>query len=625
MAGRSTRELARKVAATTTKEPVSVPITPTDFAVAHPTNSLVASSVRYTGSAARIYNPSQAWQREAYRHYGICGEARFAAQFFANSLARASLYTASLDANGKFERDPATHRNMQELGRIFGPQTSSQMLAAIGLHLTIAGECYVVGRDHVVPDFDADPEYQMANKGEVWEVVSTLEMQVTGDKWAINYHNGRQPVDLSDDDLIIRIWRPDPEKRIEADSPFKALLPVLREIEALTLHIFAQTQSRLAGAGILFMPQGMTFPAPTDENGNPVETSSDAEGLMRVLADTMMAVKADQGNPASLVPIVVTAPDEAIDKARLMHFWSELDEKALEMRNSAIHRFALGMDLPPEQVLGMSSNPGTGGGNSNGVSHWGAWQIDESTITIHIEPMLEVIVSAITVSFLRNAADTDGVVRYDTTRLRLRPDRSKESIELYNLGLVKAEVVIRENGFEPEDMMDEEERKRWLLVKIASGSATPEQVQAALRMLGVALPALQQPQQETRETRPDPSIVDHPTRREPERADDIAAQLLLATSEPLVFRALERAGNRLRASCKGSAPAVASFAVHTVVPVRDPEYLLTDAWSAAEMCLAPVTDEPSRVIAALDDYCRMLLVQQVEHSRDRLEKWLEAA
>jgi len=43
--------------------------------------------------------------------------------------------------------------------------------------------------------------------------------------------------------------------------------------------------------------------------------------------------------------------------------------------------------------------------------------------------------------------------------------------------------MLRENGFEPDDMPDEDEIKLYFLRKIASGSATPEQVEAALEEL----------------------------------------------------------------------------------------------------------------------------------------------
>jgi len=57
-------------------------------------------------------------------------------------------------------------------------------------------------------------------------------------------------VNLSGDDIVIRIWQPNPAKRIEADSPFRSLLPILSDRVA-DRHIFAQLSSRLAGAGIL--------------------------------------------------------------------------------------------------------------------------------------------------------------------------------------------------------------------------------------------------------------------------------------------------------------------------------------------------------------------------------------
>jgi len=69
-----------------------------------------------------------------------------------------------------------------------------------------------------------------------------------------------------------------------------------------------------------------------------------------------------------------------------MTFWTELDAQSKDMRAEAITRF-FGRNGPPaEQILGMSANSGTGGG-SNGVSHWGAWQIEVTTIKMFVEPM----------------------------------------------------------------------------------------------------------------------------------------------------------------------------------------------------------------------------------------------
>lgn len=572
-----------------------------------PSTALVASATRYPGKASRIYRPSQDWQTECYRHYSICGEARFAAKFFGNAVSRAVLYAADASPTGPVRQDTGPAAEL--LAALFnGKDGQTQMLEALGMHLTIAGECYLVGRN--VEGVD------------VWEVVSVLELKVTGDRWQINYGDGKPPVDLTEDDVVIRIWLPAPGKRIEADSPFKALLPILNEIEWLTRSIFAQITSRLTGAGILMLPQGMTFPPAPSIDGKETAAINEADSFMLTLAEAMLKPIEDPSSPSAVVPIVVTAPDDTIDKAKLLTFWTELDSNSMGLRNEAIRRFALGMDLPPEQVLGMSSNDGTGGGNSNGVSHWGAWQIEEATIKMHVEPMLDVIVNALTMGYLRPGLPegTTLYIAYDTSALRLRPDRSKEAFELWDRGLITDEALRRENGFDEDDAPDDGQFKRWLLVKVASGSNTPEQVGAALDALGVTLtvPEVSGPQREAPSA---PSLLEHPGRPRTPNED---AAALVAACDALCFRALERAGNRLRQSV-GKPPGVPAYETHILVKANGTAgKLLEDAWSCAPQVLSGLGD-PSVVVPVLNSYVETLLAEQSPHEKDRLAHWLRVA
>jgi hypothetical protein len=578
-----------------------------------PTPALVASAVRYDGKSARIYQPRQDWQKEAYRHYSICGEARFAAAFFGQALSRAVLKVARKTANGPEVRTSGRAHSLLE-ALFNGKDGQAQMLNALGVHLTIAGECYLVGRT-------------VENK-DVWEVISVMEMSNSGETWTINYGDGHPPVVLTKKDVIIRIWQPNPAKRIEADSPFRSLLPILTEIEWLTRHIFAQTSSRLAGAGLLFLPQDMTFPPPPVKDGEePPATTNEADAFMLMLADAMLTPIKEPDSPSAMVPPVILAPADSIDKAKLMHFWSELDDAALTMRQEAIHRFALGMDLPPEQVTGMSSNNGTGGGTSNGVSHWGAWQIEESTIKFHIEPMLELVCNALIIGYIRPLTnDVNDLVIFDTSALRLRPDRSKEAFQLYDRGALSKKRLLEENGFNPDnDMMDDEEFKQFILRKIAGGSATPEMVQAALALLGVTLPIVPptEDSEDTREARPSPSLVDHPTRPRTPGEGSAPPPALVAASEGLVFRALERAGNRIRQATQSKPPGVPSYEMHTLHECNgSAEKYLEDAWSCAGQVLAGIVEDPEVTVQTLNAYCLSLMAEQQPHTRERLTKWL---
>lgn len=566
-----------------------------------PTTALVASAHRYSGRVPRIYAPSKDWQKRCYHHYGNCGEARFAARYFGHAMSRAVLYVS----------DPGGGRRSAESGPsvlddlFSGADGQAQMLESVGVHLTVAGECYLIGR--AVDGFDT------------WEVVSVLEVESDASGWKILSDEAMAWVPLEDEAVVIRVWIPRPDRRWEADSPFRSMLPVLDEIERITRYIHSQTLSRLAGNGLLFLPDSMTFPPPPEIEGKAQEFANDAEGFMLWLGEMMSEALKGDGSASEQVPGVVVAEGDDLEKVKHVTFWTPLDENAREMRKDAIFRFALGMDLPPEMVLGMGSNEGTGGGSSNGVSHWGAWMIEEQAIKMHIEPMLDLLCAALTTYYYRPLTPGSAeIIKADTSTLRLRPDRSAESLELADRGWLKPEVAIRENGFDAEDMMDAEERKTWLLMKVASGSSTPEQVEAALRALGVTLDILPAPGvseiEAPTETPPPPSLDDHPVR--PKTPDAPFSRAY----EVLVLRALERAGNRLRNAHQIKTPGKA-YEAHTHLAANGTTAkAMEDAWDMAEIVLR---DHPNLtvVVDTLDSYCKTLLANREAYTPESLTAW----
>jgi hypothetical protein len=583
-----------------------------------PSNSLVASVARYEGGRMdRIWLGRRTWQEECYHHFEICGEARYAAWYYGNALSRATLGVGQAQPDGSI-KPITTGKPKAVLDDLFaGYAGQSDMLAAVGVHLTIAGECYLIGREIDDPVTKQKIDY--------WEVVSIMEMNVTqqggGQRWAIDYGDGRPPVELTDDDVAIRIWLFHPGRRMEADSPFRSLLPTLREIERMTMHLTAQVFSRLASNGILPFPSETTFPQPPPgPDGKARATISDLDGFMKVLADASVAAMANLDSPAARLPIFVKMPGDYIDKLKVIEFWSKLDDKAMLIRTNAIGRFYDGMDLPREIGAGMASSSGTGGGRSNGVSHWGAWQIEESTIKMHVEPKLQMFVNALTLGYLRPLTEGTEVVTFDTAELRLRPDRSDPALALYDRLLLSGTRAVQENGFKTTDMMTDEEMRKALLIKIATGSSTPQMVAAANELLGVDIPIpTDAPATNNNGAQPAPAAPDPQRPRTPQES-----AALLPAAEALVLRALERAGNRMRA--KGvKAPGVPAFAMHTVHKANgDAAEFLADAWSTADIVFAG-DSRAGRLVEAMDAYCRSLLLSQSGHDRDLLATYVEAA
>ena len=88
----------------------------------------------------------------------------------------------------------------------------------LGINLTIAGDCFIVGRGTDDPDSDE------------WYVVSTSELRRWGNRISqINADGSKEELDPSKD-LVIRVWTPHPRRNLWADSPTRAAMPMLWEI-----------------------------------------------------------------------------------------------------------------------------------------------------------------------------------------------------------------------------------------------------------------------------------------------------------------------------------------------------------------------------------------------------------
>lgn len=528
------------------------------------------------------------WQDAAWHFYNTVGEYAYSVNWVGNLLSRARLYATQDQGDGP-ERLPEDHPASRFVDALFGnEQGRSTALQQIGVHYTVAGEAYIVAVD--------------GPHGEEWQIVAASRIKY---KEKICHIDGIPRPGA----LVIRIWRPHPVDHGHATSPSRAALPILSEIERLTMHVAAQVDSRLASAGILLVPNQMAF-AVAGENGT---ITGSADKFVQTLQEVAGRSIANREDASSLVPIVITADGEVLEHVKHLTFWSELDNQAIELRTEAIRRLALSMDMPPEILTGQGD-----------ASHWNAWAIDESSIKSHTEPLLARIADDIADGYLRPLMQDEGVapdevrsygIGVDTTEMRLRPNRSAEAIELWDRGILSAREVLNETGFK-NGVMSPEELRMWFTMKVASGQTQPEIVEAALRALGVELdvrPELDEPDSdrpEQHEQRPTPSLNDHP-QTGPPATDDA----LLAGCEVMVFRALERAGNRLRNKSQGKLPGIAAAEHyrHVKMDSQTINYALEDAWSAVNAFAPRWGVDAQRLEQCLDAYTRAIMLEKKPH------------
>lgn len=567
---------------------------------ATPPNGFIASAVRLPTMQRSEATKAQGWQGEAWAFYDAVAELRFLANWIGNSMSRAVLHAAKRDGNSlvPLSSGPAWEAMEALYG---GRHGQAQMLQLIGVDLTVGGEGYITARE-------VDGE-------DKWDVVITGKVNQNGTgkkaKLTVDFGDGaRYP--MGPDDLVIRVWTPHPTNPMIADAPTRSNLKTLGQIVGYDNHITTQLDSRLAGNGVFFISNEVEFAVP---EGMPADASQ-AQIFMTVLGEAMMTSKGDRTSPAAHVPIVATVPTEALGKNEWIKFWTDLDSSVTDMRESAVKRFAVGMDAPAEALLGTAD-----------ANHWNAWLSEEAGIKAHLEPRLGVVNGAITMQYLRPAIEGlvpdnelgDYFCIADTSEIRLRPNRAEEALELNARGLLGDDATLRETGFKGEDKMKPDEHQRWLLERMSQGATSPELAAEALRKLGIILgmPAGDKPQKQPNNTKvPLPQIE----RRDPPELPD--EQPLAAACEVLVYRALERAGNRLRNQHPRTDTAAQRIDQVYLTLKGEPDYLLAGAWECAPDVLADHGVDVDEVVDVLDFYARGLIGRQRKFSKHTLASLL---
>jgi hypothetical protein len=584
-----------------------------------------------------IAHRTEAWQQAAWDYYDSVGELRFASQWISNAASRVNLVAAAPAtgpgdeptpiAQDDFEFTAGQRRAAEIVAQIAGGSGGQgQMLGSFGVHLTIAGIGWLVAE----PPID-DP---LADEFTSWNVYSSEEIRTTSDgvvEVRVSYREWRP---LHPNAVVVKTWRRHPRWSYQPDAPTRGVLGVLREIELLQQHIHASAQSRLAGAGILTIPSEAVFPpgqgpqsAFDDVLSQNQNVTAPEDSFVDTLVDSMTVPITDRSSAAAVVPLVIRIPGEFVDKVRHLTFATPFDDRVLSLMESAIRRLALGLDIPPEILTGTS-----------GMNHWGAWQVEEQAITLHIEPLSEVICHALTIGFLRPVLESEGydpdeaMVWYDTSDLTARPDKTRQAIEAYDRIELSGAAMLREVGLSVDDMPSEEEKRERILLSVARGA--PTLAPPLLTELGYLSPGAIPVEVEAAPAAPAALPAVETTQGPPEQ-QTVNGDALTAACDVLMHRAMERAGARLRSAAgkrtQGGAAAIPCddpSRLHCTVDATsfaDLGSLLEGAWGIVPDIAKRCRVDPDALTQSLDRYARALLATGEPHTHDRLAHALGTA
>lgn len=406
------------------------------------------------------------WQLDAFTYRNTIGELRYAINFLANCSARMRLFVAALPDQADFSTTQTTSTEVQsdmpvDIAQLAGvpPEViaaCNQAMSDLGngrtaiaghmhslsTNISIAGEGFLLGQE--------DP---MTGQ-QTWSVRSVSEIVVQNDELMLR----EGPIDSTgqlglielnpDLTIVSRMWQPDPQFRLLADSPMRAILNECESLLILRRMIRATGRSRLAGRGLLLFPDELSITVNNDDNDDP-----DADPVMDSLADAMMTPITVEGDAGAVVPVLVRGPAEYLAAVRLVSMADNFDVEAKATRDELVGVIATGLDLPKEVITGVAD-----------LNHWSAWQVDDDTFRHHVEPHVITLVDCLTGAFLRPYFETCNVPSemitewmprilfwYDPTELVTHPDQTANATLLHAALAISDAAYRRTLGFKEAD------------------------------------------------------------------------------------------------------------------------------------------------------------------------------
>lgn len=438
----------------------------------HSYASMVASATRLDvknrAQTRQMRQYKQGWQSDAWAMRDAVGELRYASEFLAMCAARMRLYPAVYSKGAETdvpipmreakpgvvpsELPDASEQLLSMLGH--GQYATSNVMQHLSTQWTIPGEAFLLGREE-------DGE-------ETWTIRSNDEIVIQNDK----YYLRELPTDpqgvksweeLDEENIVLtRMWSPHPRFRLLADSPLRA---ILEECESLLIHrrgIRAIGRSRIAGRGLLLIPEELSLKVPNEDNEDP-----ESDPFFSSLAQIMQAPIADEGVASAVTPAVIRGPAEFLKAVQHIDLAAKFDETSAKIREELIGVIASGLDLPKEIIMGVAD-----------LNHWSAWQVEDNTFRHHIEPHIEELCEALTNSYFRPALEDMGyskeearryLIWYDPSELVTHPDQTKDALDLYDRDAISPSALRRTAGFAEADAPLPVER----LIRLLSNMRTP--------------------------------------------------------------------------------------------------------------------------------------------------------
>jgi hypothetical protein len=391
-----------------------------------------------------------AWQTSAWQFFDQIGEIKFAFNLIGQVISQVRIYPAYVlnpdsppvkmhEYNKQVESDADSRKTVDAMKHAIecvddlsnnAFNSMSSLLREAAINLSIPGEFYLLN-----------------HKGK-WHVASNDELVEGGTAYKLKRDrtsNAAQE-EVSKEAFVARIWRSHPRYSHEPDSSMLGVLDQCEQLVLLDTAMRILTRSRL-NAGALFIPDGVG-----------------AAELEEKVAEAATQPLDDESAMSTVVPLLLRGPAELGKEIKYIDLSRRVDAEMLEQQTRALDRVLAGVDIPKDIVQGLSQ-----------ARYSNAIVISDEMFKSHIEPLILLIVDALTSVVLRSKLKQQGVdqdiadnmvIWYDPSNIVTRPDRSQAANDGYDRKVLSGKAWRSARGFTELDKPEDEElRKRLALEK----------------------------------------------------------------------------------------------------------------------------------------------------------------
>ena len=459
---------------------------------------------------------SQPWQLRSLGYYDTIGEINFTSKFLARQISRVRFFPAKRLPDGR--QEPIEDGPPVELlNQIQDPGGgTTQVQYDYGRLMFVTGEGVLFGYD----------------EGRQWKFLWKDEVKRMPDGTFRRVNLDQQPTD--EVGQAYRLWAPHPRHSDEADSPMRAVQDICEELLILTLAVRSTALTRLTN-GVFLIPQNASF--------GPLTTGMDEDPEQNPFLSDWIEHTTNQienpGSASARIPFIAEVPEFSVEFFK----WLKTHDPATDymekdLREEAIKRLALSLDMSPEDLLGYTD-----------ANHWTGRQVQLDRWRMFGYNKAELWAGSVSDAYLRPALRDmdypdwqDVVIGFDDSQVVISPDRTEDALKANNQGLISGKAARVALGWNETDAMTGEEKDEWLALKLREPALLGDEFMPPARG---PMPQSQNGNGNAADGPPEPGANTGVSRQE----SRTASARVLGAAELALHRCRELAGVRVRHKC----------------------------------------------------------------------------